>query len=200
MNTEAIRKAFETEHGHSSFDWDSDKNRYKLNHVSYNHDPSEIELEYNSNFELYKDGYQKAVKDMEYENAELTKERDELKAISIFMCKTWTDIHSFVFEYCKDSITHYPMIQGTSNQFALEWLGKQKLDKEMLHSSMCRIKKLRAEDLSAQKIVMDKTWEEYEKWCNTREFDNAVIYTEIDIDKAFLLVWKAATEAKSSER
>ena len=65
MNTEAIRESFEAEHGNSSFDWDSGKNRYKLNYVSYNHDPSEIELEYNSKFELYKDGYQQAVKDME---------------------------------------------------------------------------------------------------------------------------------------
>ena len=46
---------------------------------------------------------------------------------------------------------------------------------------------------------MDKTREEYEEWCDTREFDHAVIYSETDIDKAFLLVWKAATEAKANE-
>jgi hypothetical protein len=91
-----------------------------------------------------------AVRAMREEITELTKQRDEFEALSIFMCETWTSIQKFVFEYCKDSISQYPMIQGTGNQFALDFHGEKTYKKEALHNVITKIKAERIEALQSK--------------------------------------------------
>lgn len=46
-----------------------------------------------------------------------------------FMCATWTEVDRFVYQHCdSDALMHYPVVQGTSNQFRLQCIGEQPHD------------------------------------------------------------------------
>lgn len=46
-----------------------------------------------------------------------------------FMCATWSEIDQFVYQHCDgDALTHYPVVQGTSNQIRLQRIGEQPHD------------------------------------------------------------------------
>lgn len=62
--------------------------------------------------------------------AELESERDSIKDLAVFMCRTWKSIDDFVYANCNgDQLMKYPVIQGTSNQFRLARVGGLKYDK-----------------------------------------------------------------------
>jgi hypothetical protein len=52
---------------------------------------------------------------------------EEMLDLVRFMCETWSEIDNWAYETApRNSIVHYPVIQGTENQMKIRSIGEQK--------------------------------------------------------------------------
>lgn len=52
-----------------------------------------------------------------------------------FMCETWAMIDEWAYT-TGDAIMHYPVVQGTKNQFNLKRIGQQQYNKESIQKAV----------------------------------------------------------------
>ena len=54
-----------------------------------------------------------------------------------FMCATWSKVDDWAYKHCDpDALTHYPVVQGTSNQIQLQRIGEQPYNTGNIHAAV----------------------------------------------------------------